>query len=252
MGGGLIAFGLKKEYHIALRISFFVFAAACFFVSIFYPYGEYFGINGFYGAAPKAVGLAIVILPEAAAMVGGYFLFRNCSNKNMWIVFYVVIALLLIGLLAIIPNIKDAMRRPRYRFLAEYDEMNLFHNWWEPTKNYKDIMIAHGMDVENSDLRDHFKSYPSGHTAETSILIVAATFFPMADTRFQKYQLPIFGVACAFVLWVALARIMAAAHFLSDVSWGATIIIALTLIANEVLLRFKKLQAPEEATLKKE
>ena len=45
MGGGFIAFGLKKDYHIALRILFFVLAAACFAVSIFYPQGEYFGLN---------------------------------------------------------------------------------------------------------------------------------------------------------------------------------------------------------------
>ena len=37
MGGGFIAFGLKKDYHIVLRILFFVLAACCFGVSIFYP-----------------------------------------------------------------------------------------------------------------------------------------------------------------------------------------------------------------------
>ena len=237
MGGGFIAFGLKKEYHIALRILFFVLAACCFGVSIFYPAGEYFGVNGFsWLGINKSLGYAIVILPEAAAVVGGYFLFRNVSNKNMWIVWCVVISLLLIALLAIIPTVKDFVRRPRYRFLMNGHE-DMYHNWWEPFKEYKDYVAANPAEPH-----DNFKSYPSGHSAEASILIVAATFFPMADKKFEKYQLPIFIGACGLTALVMFARILAAAHFLSDVSWGMTIVVTLTFIANEVVMRFKQLR----------
>ena len=240
MGGGFIVFGLKKEYHIVLRILFFVLAACCFGVSIFYPAGEYFGVNGFsWLGIPKSVGYAVVILPEAAAVVGGYFLFRNISNKNMWIIWCSVIALLLIALLAIIPSIKDFVRRPRYRAIIAYEGVT-FHNWWEPCRNYKDLMAQYG--IESS---DHFKSYPSGHSAEASILIVAATFFPMADKKFHKYQLPAFYIACGITALVMFARILAAAHFLSDVSWGMSIVVALTFIANEVVIRVKPLELEE-------
>ena len=241
MGGGFIAFIVKGEYPIILKILFGVLAACCLGVSIFYPAGEYFGINGFYGAAPKWVGYFIVIVPEAAAMVGGYFLFKNCSNKNMWIIFCIVIGLLLIALLAVIPTIKDNMRRPRYRGLLIYDDVS-FHNWWEPFKEYKDYIAAHP-DVPH----DNFKSYPSGHTAEASILFVAVTFYPLADKKFAKYQMPFFYGACGLTALVALARIMAAAHFLSDVSWGATIVLSLVLIANEAVMRVKALQLNEVA-----
>ncbi len=241
MGGGFIAFGLKKDYHIGLRILFFVLAAACFAVSIFYPAGEYFGVNGFaWLGIPKAVGYAVVLLPEAAAVVGGYFLFKNASNKNMWIVWCAVIVLLLIALLAIIPTIKDAVRRPRYRAIIAYEDVT-FHNWWEPCKNYKDLMTQYN--IESS---DHFKSYPSGHSAETSILIVAATFYPLANKKFEKYQMPAFYIACGCTALVMFARILAAAHFLSDVSWGMTIVVALTFIANEIIMRIKPLHLEEE------
>ena len=46
--------------------------------------------------------------------------------------------------------------------------------------------------------------------------------------------------------YLEIARILAAAHFLSDVSWGATIILALLNIANEVLIHIKPLHLPEE------
>ena len=241
MGGGFIALALKGKYHIVLKILFFVLAACCLGVAIYYPAGEYFGVNGFYGAAPEWVGYLIVIIPECAAMVGGYFLFKDCKNDKMWIIFCIIIALLLLALLAVIPTIKDNMHRPRYRFISRDGVDVAFHNWWEPFKEYKDYIAAHPTEPH-----DNFKSYPSGHTAEASILFVVVTFFPMANEKMKKYQMPAFYVASGLVLLVAFARILAAAHFLSDVSWGATIILTLTIIANEVVMRFKPLQLKEE------
>ena len=239
MGGGFVAFALKGQYSIILKVLFFVLAACCIGVAIYYPAGEYFGINGFYKAAPKWVGYLIVLIPELAAGVGGYFLFKDCQNKNMWIVFCVIIAILCIALLAVIPFLKDTIHRPRFRFISKTN-YNLFHNWWEPTKNYKDLMQFYGTD------KDNFKSYPSGHTAEASILLVAITFLPLAGKKFEKIQLPAFIVGCAVVLLVAFARILAAAHFLSDVSFGATIVLTLLIIANEVVTRVKALHVEEQ------
>ena len=240
MGGGFIAFGLKKDYHIVLRILFFVLAACCFGVSIFYPAGEYFGVNGFsWLGIPKAVGYGVVLLPEAAAVVGGYFLFRNVQNKNMWIVWCIIIGLLLLALAAIVPTIKDFMRRPRYRFLMNGHE-DMFHKWFEPFKEYKQYIADNPTEPH-----DNFKSYPSGHSAETAILIVAATFFPLADKKLEKYQMPAFYIACGVTALVMFARILAAAHFLSDVSWGMTIVVTLTFIANEVVMRVKALHQDE-------
>ena len=241
MGGGFIALALKGKYHIGLKVLFYVLAVCCYGVAVYYASGEYFGINGFYGAAPEWVGYFITAPLEAGAVVGGYFLFRNCQNKNMWIVFCSIIVLLLIVLVAAIPVLKDNMHRPRYRLISVQDEV-AFHNWWEPTAKaqYESWKTAAWFE------KDNFKSYPSGHTAEASILIVMATFFPLANKKFEKYQLPAFLGACALVLLVALARILAAAHFLSDVSFGATITIVMTVIANEVIMRIKPLQNQEE------
>ena len=240
MGGGFVALIVKGKYHIALKILFGVLAAACLGVSIFYPAGEYFGINGFYGAAPEWAGYLIVIIPECAAMVGGYFLFKDYQNKNLWIIFCMIVVLLLIALLGIIPRLKDFIHRPRYRGLVQYTDV-AFHNWWEPFKEYRDYVNAHP-DVPH----DNFKSYPSGHTAEASIVLVAFTFLPFAHKKFEKIQLPLFLGGCGLVLLVAFARILAAAHFLSDVSWGATIVLTLIIIANEVTMRIKALQIKEE------
>ena len=237
MGGGFVALALKGQYHTVLKILFYVLAACCLGVSIYYPAGEYFGINGFYKAAPEWVGYLIVIVPESAAMVGGYFLFKNCPNKFIWIAFISIIVILCIALLGIITGLKGIMHRPRYR-LVSVSEVP-FHNWWQPCKDYKEWIEKLGTSSDN------FKSYPSGHTAEASILLATTTFLPLADERFKKYQWPLFAASCALIVIVAFARILAAAHYLSDVSTGATIIILLTLIDNEVLIRIKPLHQQE-------
>ena len=253
MGGGFIALIVKGKYHIVLKILFGILAAACFGVAIYYPAGEYFGINGFYGAAQKWVGYLIVILPEAAAAVGGFFLFRNCKNDKMWIIFIAMIVMLCIALIAILPTIKDNMHRPRYRFLISDDNKALynveFHNWWQKFNGYSDLKKTIGEETF-SKIKDNFKSFPSGHTAETAIILVGATFLPMASEKYEKIQLPAFLGGCALVFIVALARICAAAHYLSDVSMGATIMLALLAITNEIITHIKPLQLKKEVEVK--
>ena len=238
MGGGFVAFIIKGKYHIILKIMFGGLALCCLGVAIYFPAGEWFGINGFYGAAPEWVGYFIAAPLEIGALVGGYFLFKDWQNKNLWMIFCIIIVLLLLALVAIIPALKDSIHRPRYRTISTVAGVD-FHNWWEPCKNYKELMATYDI------AKDNFKSYPSGHTAETSILLVVTTFFPLANPKLKKYQMPVFYVSCGLVVLVALARILAAAHFLSDVSWGATVMIALVIIANEVVMRVKPLQLEE-------
>ena len=244
MGGGFIRFALKGDYKFWQKILFMILALACFGVSICYPAGEYFGINGFYGSAPEWMGYLVVVLPETGAVVFGYFLYKHCENKNMWIVFVITIVLLLIALLGVIPTLKDIIHRPRYRLIVATGVE--YHNWWEPCKNYKELKELYGT------VSDNFQSYPSGHTAEASILLVTTLFLPLAGEKFKKYQRPLFITSCCLIVLVAFARILAAAHFLSDVSTGAAVIVALLIIANEIVIRVKALHPGNESVNDKE
>lgn len=245
-GGGFVAFALKGDYPKWLKVIFYILAAACLGVSIYYPGKEWFGINGFYKAAPEIIGYLIVLVPECAAMVGGYFLFRNNQNKNMWIVFVAMIVMLCVVLLGFITILKGIMHRPRFRFLSNTD-LALFHNWWEPCKNYESLMEQY-KDLYSSvkELKENFKSFPSGHTAEASIFVVPVVFLPLSNKKFEKYQLPLFICGICLVLLVAFARILAAAHFLSDVSMGATLMLLTLFVTNEIIMRVKIVQPVKE------
>ena len=98
----------------------------------------------------------------------------------MWIVFVVIMVLLLIALLGVIPILKDTMHRPRYRIVSTTPVE--FHEWWQPCKNYKELIETYNIH------KDNFKSYPSGHTAEASIVLTLVTFLPMSNKKFEKAQ----------------------------------------------------------------
>ena len=51
---------------------------------------------------------------------------------------------------------------------------------------------------------------------------------------------------CCFVMLVGFSRILAAAHYLSDVSMGALITLVFACIANEVLIKYVKPTKIEE------
>ena len=229
VGGGLFAFALKEK-KIWVKCIFIALAVIAIGVTVYYAGREYFGINGFYQKAPDIVGLLIALVCACGAEVGGYFVFKDSYKAKAWVPMICVYAVLLIVLIAAIPILKDTMHRPRFRLVSRTD-LVAFHNWYERCPEYEELIEKIGC------WPDDFKSFPSGHTGEAAILIVIAAFAPLANEKIKKYQLPLFIGACVFVAIVGLGRIMAAAHYLSDVSMGATLTLIFTCIANEILIK---------------
>ena len=241
--GGLIALGLQKERKTWMRVGFWIAAVLVYLASVYIAGKEYFGANGFYNAAPLAVGCLIAAVPLAGGCFVGYRLFKDNKDPYAWVV--ILIFLIVIGLLLLGPalTMKNIMHRPRYRAIAGAGID--FYPWWQRCSDYKELMEAFNLGKEE------FCSSPSGHTAMASFAIVAATILPFACPKLQKAQMPLFIGAVTFCLLLAFGRILAAAHFLSDVSTGLFLGVLLTLIANEVIIRLKCLHKeeakPEEA-----
>ncbi len=108
--------------------------------------------------------------------------------------------------------LKQIGGRPRWRFLYEiggiwegqpYD----YQNWWEFAwfKNPK---------------LDYFKSWPSGHTATAALVMLIGLFPRVLKKNFKHSELILGCCGFAYAIIVAIARILAGAHFLADVSFG--------------------------------
>ena len=233
IGGGFLAFFLQKRHKTLLRVAFMVLAVLCFGVSVYFAGKEIFGVNGFYGVAPKLVGYFIVLIPLGASVFLGYWLFKDVENPNAWIMFIIILGVMFMSLVPAVTGLKAIMHRPRPR--AVFDAGVSFHQWWEPCRDYKALMQQFALESEE------FKSFPSGHSAEISILGVTCILLPLVCPKLKKFHLALIIGSSVIVLLVMFARILAAAHFLSDVSTGAFTMYFFGLIGNEVAIRMKKL-----------
>ena len=83
---------------------------------------------------------------------------------------------------------------------------------------------------------EEFKSFPSGHAGGSALTLMFAMLVPYFVKGQEKIQLPMFYAGFAWLLLVAFARIRVGAHFLSDVSMGAFLTIAMTICANECII----------------
>lgn len=241
ISGAFIALALQKERKTWMKVLFWILAVGGFGASVFYSGKEYFGVNGFAGAAPGFVGYLIAIVPLSGATYLGYRLFKGNDKPYTWIVLLIAIAAVVLVLVGAVTILKEIMHRPRYRAIAEYGID--FYNWWQPCKNYRDLMGLYHLTSEE------FKSYPSGHTAEISISLITLTVVPFVCPKLSKLQLPLFWGFFAFTLLVAFARILAAAHFLSDVSTGLAVSMIFAFIANEIILHVKAFHPDEPAPI---
>lgn len=114
--------------------------------------------------------------------------------------------------------IKQFWGRERYRHMVLNNDYSGFSKWYIPQS------IASG---------DEFKSFPSGHSANASIIMLLA-LYPYINEKKTK----VFILAASFKTMVQFSRIMQGAHFLSDVTMG--VIIGLSVIfAGSKLFKFK-------------
>jgi len=158
--------------------------------------------------------VALIISGVLPLVLGGiaFPLVRNSDNKQL-IRTGLLLTLSFVVSLALIEGLKLLNCRPRYRFLIS-DELNTegvaFRNWWE----FRPFSVTSG---------DFYKSWPSGHTGYTSTLLTLPfiTRLLKKENKVLKYGLLCFGFA--YLIFVALFRIIYGAHFLSDVSSGLVI-----------------------------
>ena len=235
VGGGCIALALKKQYHKVLNVFFIIFAVACLVVGTYYAGREIFGPNGFTNDKLYYLGFVIVLPFMLGGEYLGYYVAKRSKNPHLFFVLAVFTAVMFIALVPFVALLKVIFHRPRFRIVSDDSLQGIvFHNWWERSKDYKDLMALNHLASEE------FKSFPSGHAGYATLLIIAAVFIPPLDESLKKIQVPLFYVAFVYSLFVSFTRILVAAHFLSDVSMGSLIGVATAYVGNEIVIAHTK------------
>lgn len=246
-GGVLFGLALTRQYQVAIKVLLYIGAAAAFGLGIFYAGREFFGPNGFVNPSIKWVGYLIALPFMCATGFLGYLAAKRSDNKYLLNIIIVMMIAIFLSLVPGVTLLKSIFHRPRFRTLSDplYPEI-VFHNWWERCINYQDLMTTYNLTSEE------FKSFPSGHAGASTVLALTAVFAPELYKRINKSHLVLFYGSIAFTILVAFARILVGAHFLSDVSMGALITSIFTLIANEVVIAFKKRSEQKEQQIVEE
>ena len=246
VGGGFLALGFRKEEYpsIIIRIMFFGAAVLLYGASVFFAGKEYFSVNGFNNSSLKWLGYVIAALPLGGVTFLGYYLFKDTKQARPWAILGVAAIICFIALVPLVTVLKEIFHRPRFRAICEYPHV-IFHPWYERCANYQGLMEEYSLKSEE------FKSFPSGHTAEISVLFPAIVFMPLLNEKLKKIQLPCFIAAGVLTVVVAFARIMAAAHFLSDVSMAASLMLGTTIVGNEIVMSAKVFKVYEEPAKEK-
>lgn len=130
---------------------------------------------------------------------------------------------------AIILNVivKPLWSRPRMRVIEITPGLN-FQPWWVIGNPDKWAYIAAGV------IKDGFKSFASGHTAHAAIGLMLAGLPAAAFTEKPSRRRVVFWAASLVAALVAFGRIVIGAHFLTDVSCGFALVLALECLVARV------------------
>ena len=139
---------------------------------------------------------------------------RLCRDADRGTVLRVAAVFLLVVFadILVVNLIKIPWGRPRMRLVA-VDERACFLPWWQPGTDLRDTLVAAGVAAEE------FKSFPSGHTANASALMLLC-LLPKLSSKLEGKQTALFLTGFVWAALVALSRIIMGAHYLTDTMAG--------------------------------
>ena len=136
----------------------------------------------------------------------------------------------LLAELAIVSGLKYVWGRVRYRYWIGLGEEERLYFPWYLLRGKPD--------------NDNFKSFPSGHTANSTLILPMTFIFDALGKKNAGRILRICHIGWMIV--VMTSRIMAGAHYLSDVAGGALVSLSIISVTAAVVFRDGKISKEEK------
>ena len=226
--------GVKKIDSKPYKFICIIMGLMATLIAIFYQ-GEAIASINAYGYFNQNLTKLYFKLPIGIAILApfAYFGFRFGKRYGEKETINVIIFMLLTFLVIMLyPQfVKPFFHRPRFRFIEQYD-LNLYHRWFEPFKEYKDFASVYG--------KEEFKSFPSGHTASAFASMIVLYFMPYFNKRLRGKENMLLLIAICFGLVMGFMRIFVGAHFLTDVAFAMIVDAVITLIAFHIFDKLKE------------
>ena len=114
-----------------------------------------------------------------------------------------------------------------------------YTRWYEVTDNadaFRETILV--------EYKDAFRSFPSGHTSNAGISYCLIMLIPALDVRDRRAKFALYAAPTLWTGLTAIGRMVAGAHFMSDVLFGGTIAFTYMILVRECLLcRFSHVKA---------
>lgn len=240
LAGALVFLSIHRYPKWWQRTLLYVSAILMYGLGTYFQTLTFLSVNAYNLPGHWEIGLPICCSLVLLFGVGGFFLAKHSDQPHLLRII-IAMAIVIVVTALLFEGIKRIDPRPRYRWLvgetAESFETSLgyFHPWWQNAKDLRAEVLA-----KDPGLKEEFKSFPSGHTANAMACVVMLTYLPVWKSSLKKYQTLFFYLGFVYGALVAFTRMLVGAHFLSDVSWGALLSLICFYLADFVLTQLKK------------
>jgi membrane-associated phospholipid phosphatase len=231
----------KKWLNITLKVLLVVASLICSFYALnktltYISNYTNFGLGDFVDSVVGKLAIA-----GFSAVVAGLILwaFSNVDGHTISSLTGWALAVLIVALVSnlIVQGSKIIFDRARYRAMVYegYTDFEYYTKWFQINSNKFSSVSAY--------VSDYFKSFPSGHTcaaASTFLLILLPDFWQKVNTK--GWKIFFYSFATIYTLTVAISRIIAGAHFFTDVFIsGMVTVVCVLLIKLLFVKKFKSI-----------
>ena len=137
----------------------------------------------------------------------------------------------------VVSGVKGYVDRPRFRSMnstygQEVGGFDLYARWYEVSGNN---LILRATPLAG--YTDAFRSFPSGHTECAALSYSLILLIDCLQIEKRSVKVALWTAPIVWTGLTAIGRIVAGAHFMSDVLMGGTIPFVLTILLREIFLR---------------
>lgn len=213
---GAIIIGLiDKNMSLKKRRWLFALAILLFVLSFFYFCNSNLLTNknafDVHWVLAYSTGLVIILV----SVYLGLLFSKKCNDDKLLNEVLFITAISIITMIITMSS-KEIMARPRFRFVLETNNLELYKNWWENGHSLK-------RSIGNDLLSDEFSSFPSGHSSYSMFAIFVFPLLSRYSDKTKKYSTILFVFGFLWWLLTAFSRITVGAHYLTDVCFGGII-----------------------------
>ncbi len=267
---GVIAFwyGIRLNKGKALRFIGGFVGALMILVGFFMTFKDIFEYVGeFIGARLTENGANDVLIDDAAELATSLYIQLIClvmavlsaivlikawkkvskadNDRYIW---WAIAIVCTVAFYLIVHFIKSPIGRVRYRTMNYLNNFDLYTPWYviNGKRNMLDLVAVGAVETKYDFVSDACKSFPSGHTFSAG-MVYTLLALPYLNEKFatKRARFGLWASCITYTGIVAISRIVAGAHYMSDVLVGGSIAFGGAMIAREIFvckgLHFKQL-----------